>query len=412
MAKITLIVPENKTDADPMVYPPLGLLYLAAVLERDNHEIYIHDMREEENNIQNIPLTDYYCFTAVTPQINRTIEISQHIRKEFGKFTIVGGAHASWKADTLTNYFDTVVIGEGESVIQYIINDNIRGIIDSNKTKIQDINKIPFPSRHLLPKKNIVSKSLWSGYRFEKEDGPIATTLITSRGCPWKCAFCANVPQPIRFRSVENIIGELKNIIEDYNCKNFRFLDDNFTLNKLRLVELSKQFQSLNIQYRCSARSDLINEEMCELLVKSGCKEIGFGVESGDDSILKLLNKKETVADHKRAIEIAKSFGLRTKVFLMTGLPGETWESIELTKKFIMETRPDKWIVTLFIPYPGSSISNNLKKYNIEIVDKNLSNYIITHPAKSVIKTNLASREELEKHFDSLLNYLKESYSL
>jgi len=410
MKKILIVVPKDALDFDPMVYPPLGLLYIAAVLEKNGHEVSVFDMRKNENTIKNIPSADFYCFSATTPQIENEIKVSKNV----DGITIIGGAHASWLPESVKNHFDVVVIGEGEDVILDIVNNGVRGIVNSNlvKKNDKDVDKIPFPARHLMNDEAIVSKNLWDGYIFRKDDSPIATTIITSRGCPWRCAFCANLPQPVRFRSVENVIKEIKEIIDKYNCRHFRFLDDNFINNKPRFRKMAEQLKNLDIQYRCSTRSDLLDSEICRLLVSSGCKEIGFGVESGDNNVLKLIDKRETIEVHKRAIKLAKSFGLRAKAFLMTGLPGETWESIEKTKQFIEEAKPDKWIATLFTPFPGCPIYNNPAAYNTEIVDKHFTNFVQSYPTKSVMKTNVASREELGEHYEELISYLKKLYNV
>ena len=404
MKKILIVVPRDALDLDPMVYPPLGLLYIAAVLEKDGHEVNVFDMRKS-NNVENLPEADFYCFTATTPQIENEIKVSKHCNG----ITIIGGAHASWEPDSVKKHFDAVVIGEGENVILDIINNNVRGVINANHLT-KDINEIPFPARHLLD--NIVSKNLWDGYMFRTETSPIATTIISSRGCLWKCSFCANVPQPVRFRSAENIVEEIKEVINKYDCKHFRFIDDNFMLNKPVFRKVANQLKDLNISYRCAVRSDMLDAEICELLVVSGCKEVGFGVESGDDNVLRIIHKKETTKDHKRAIKLAKSFGLKTKAFLMAGLPGETWKSIEMTKRFIEKTKPEKWIASLFTPFPGSPIYNNPAAYGVEIIDKNFTNFVQSYPSKSVMKTNVASREELGLHYEELISYLKKLYNV
>ncbi len=405
MEKVVLVIPEDNIGAEPMVYPPLGLLYIAAVLE-PYYEVEVFDARDRDIYP---PMGDIFLFTAVTPQINKVIQMAWWVSDMcLGAFTVLGGPHATWCPEEMAKHFDAVVVGEGEEIILDILKNRKKGTFKANgKGNIDDI---PFPTRHLLPKSKIVSEKLWDGYRFSKEDSPIATTLITSRGCAWKCAFCANIPQPIRYRHPHDIIREIMKLEEDYNCHYFRFLDDNFIGNVDRLKTLSHYLALLNIKFRCSARSDLLTGHICEMLVKSGCKEIGFGVESGDDKVLKIIHKNETVADHKRAVNLAKSYGLMTKTFLMAGLPGETWESIELTKQFMEEVKPDKWSAALFTPFPGCDIAKNPKKYGVEIVDSNYDSYIESYPTKSVMRTKEASQEELGAHYEELLRYLTKEY--
>lgn len=405
MEKVVLVIPEDNIGAEPMVYPPLGLLYIAAVLE-PYYEVEIHDMRDSQDDI---PRADIYCFTGVTPQINNSIQLAKFGKKIYGAFTVVGGAHATWCPEEMAEHFDAVVVGEGEEIILDILNDRRIGIFKG--TSKNDINDIPFPARHLLPKEKIVSEKLWDGYRFSKEDSPMATTIITSRGCKWSCSFCGNIPQPVRYRHPVSIRNEIVRLIKEYDCHYFRFLDDNFIGNIDRLETLSNYLAPLNINFRCSARSDLLNADICKMLVKAGCKEIGFGIESGDDKVLKMIHKGETVADHKKAVNLAKSYGLMTKTFLMAGLPGETRESIELTKQFMEEAKPDKWSAALFTPFPGCDIARNPKKYGVEIVDNNHDRYIESYPTKSVMRTKEASQEELGAHYEELLRYLtKEEY--
>jgi len=401
---IVLVILEDTHSFNPTVYPPLGLLYIASELEQQ-HNVSIYDLRD--NPIENIPNADVIACSATTSQSKRLKEIAP-ILKEKSKLTIVGGSYASWTPEDIKPYFDCVVIGEGEGVINYIIDNNYKGIINAKDYNLKDINSICFPARHLLPKNRILSTELWGGYRFEN-DIP-ATTLITSRGCPWKCSFCANIPQKVRYRTPENIIKEIENIITDYNCYHFRFLDDNFIMNVPRLRELCNMLAPLNIHFRCSGRSDLITEEICSLLQLGGCNEIGFGVESCDDSVLKIINKNETVDDHEKAIIMVKKYNIKSKVFFMSGLPGETWETIKKNKEFIERVKPDKWFCTLFTPYPGCDVWNNPEKYNVEIINKDFANYYQTFPTKSTIKTDTISNEELNDHHTDFITYIEKQY--
>jgi len=406
--KAVMVIPADEHCYEPLVYPPLGLLYIAAIFEKHGIETSVFDLRDTNNKIEKIPQADYFCFTATCSQIKQAEEAAQFLKKNrSGIKTFIGGSFVGPHIPYDYKNFDVVVIGPGEGAIDKILKtpeEDWAQFYEGNLLQL-DIDDIPFPARHLMPKENIVSDKLWEGYGFGK--GPISTTIITSRGCPWKCAFCANIPQKVKYRSVENIVREIEEIKKIYGCTNFRFIDDNFIMNKKRLKKLCPALEKLNIQFRCSGRSDLVDEKTCKLLKQAGCCEIGFGVETADDNILKLLKKGETVKDHKKAIKIAKKSGLKTKVFMMSGLPEETWETIEKNKKFIEETAPDKFINTLFTPYPGCEIFNKPQKFFIDILDKEMVNYYQVYPARSVIKTNKASREELGLHFEEMISFLR-----
>jgi radical SAM superfamily enzyme YgiQ (UPF0313 family) len=394
---IILIIPKSNTEISPLVYPPLGLLYIASMLD----EVSIYDMRE--NNIEDIPDAEFYGFTATTPQIDDVIKSAKYLKENTDSFLFIGGSHASYCPQELQEHFDSVIIGEAEEVICKVLNEKIKGITYSKINK--SIDSIPFPARHLLEKSKIVSSELWEGYGYG--NGPKATTIITSRGCPWKCSFCSNIPQKVRFRSADNVIEEIKLIISEYDCRNFRFIDDNFIMNEKRLMELSPKLKQLDIKFRCGGRSNLITDNICELLTQAGCEEIGLGIESADNNILKLLNKNETVEDHKKAIKTARNHGLRVKGFFMAGLPGETRKTIENNKKFIEDTEIDKIIATLFTPYPGGAIWNNPKKFGAEIIENNWNKYFQTYPSKSSIKTNLATNEELTANFNEFIKFIR-----
>jgi radical SAM superfamily enzyme YgiQ (UPF0313 family) len=397
---ITLVIPEDIHSYRPTVYPPLGLLYVASELRDDGHDVSIFDLRDSK--VEEISKCDVIACTATTSQSDRVKELSGIFRKK-SDFTMIGGAYASWTPEDIQDYFDCVIVGESEGVVSQAVREMHKGII--RNPILKDVDKIKFPARDMLPRNRIVSKDLWGGYGFDTDIE--ATTIITSRGCPWKCAFCANIPQKIRYRSPENVVDELKHIVSAYECNHFRFLDDNFIMNKKRLVKMCELIAPMGIKFRCSGRSDLITDEICELLKEMGCGEIGLGVESADNNVLKIIRKSETVEDHERAIETIRRHGMKSKVFFMSGLPGETYETIEMNKKFIERTKPDKWFCTLFTPYPGCDIWENPSDYGVEIINKNFSNYYQTYPTRSTINTDVACSDELNDHHKKFMDFME-----
>jgi anaerobic magnesium-protoporphyrin IX monomethyl ester cyclase len=175
------------------------------------------------------------------------------------------------------------------------------------------------------------------------------------------------------YRSVVNIIGEVQEL-KKRNVTHLRFVDDNFTIHP-DFEELCYKLSAEDIKYRCHTRSNFMKPKIAQLLKMSGCEECSVGVESADDVVLIVNKKKEMRSDHKRAIEIMKHEGLKTKVYLMSGLPGETDNSIALTKIFMRETKPDKWTLSTFTPYPGCEIFTSPEKYGVEIINKNWENW-------------------------------------
>jgi radical SAM superfamily enzyme YgiQ (UPF0313 family) len=407
MEKVVLVIPKDSVAADPLAYPSLGILYIAAVLDRDDFQVSIYDMREKKNIIEMIPNVDVYCFTAVTSQIRQVIYDSRYIRNVIKKFTVIGGHYASYCAEQIKNDFDAIVIGEGESVIVDIIKNRKIGIFNGlSFSKRQDIDKIPFPARYLLPKEKIVNNSISNGYGYEGNPG---TTIITTRGCPRKCAFCSNTPQRVRYRDPYLVVEEIKYLIKEYSCKSFKILDDNFLLKLSHVKSICEGIKHLGIEFRCAARSDDITDEKCKILKEAGCKELAIGVEVADDKILKTMNKKETVADHKKAIKIIKDNDILVRLYLMVGLPGETQESIEKTKQFIKETNPDKFTISCFMPYAGCPIWNNPEKYGVEIERENYENYFQLYPViDPPYRTKECNKEDIKKQHKDLLDFAKE----
>jgi len=400
MAKVTLIHPSNEFLSTPKMYFSLGLLYIAAVLEEAGHEVKVADLRGNEG-LDAVPRAQFYGITATTSmQISHAKKLVRQLKsRDPWSVTVLGGHHALYFPEECAKHFDVVVVGDGEKTVLDVVDGRARGIVYGGLTK--DLDSIPFPARHLLPEEAVFSNALFEGEKYGK--GPKATTIITSRGCPYQCAFCPQM-KIIRFRSPQNVAEEIRYLQKRYNCHHFRFVDDSFTINKKRLFEICNLFEPLNIHFRTQTRSDLLEPEMCEALCNAGCDELGLGVETANDNVLKLIKKGETVEDHRRAVEMAKESGLRVKVNWMTGLPGETWKTIEENKAFMREMKPDRWILNQFCPFPGCDIWRNPEKYGVKILNRDWSLYY--NFTKSFIETDVASNEELNAHFDEFRRFL------
>jgi len=403
-----MVVPDNKKLFAPFAYAPLGPLYIAAVLERDGFDVEVWDIREDFNDFNNPPEADIYCMTAVTSQIDDMKDLNKIIKKKYGDkvYTIIGGVHATWLPDDCVDDFDCVVQDEAEGIITKICTEKPTGIHKADR--IIDLDTIPHPARHLMPDNRAVSEDLWGGYKYNS-DGHLGGTLMTSRGCPFNCAFCANVVQKTRFRSAENVIEEIELMKDKYGCRHFRFLDDNAIIDKKRFQKLAPKLHDLDIRFRGSISSVLVNPEYCELLYYAGCREIGIGFESADDNILKIVNKagKATTNMHAEAVKMIQKAGMKAKIYIISGLPGETEESIDAIKRFVIDLKPDKYIVSLFTPYPGTPIFNNPKFYGAEILHKRWREYDGDWPAVSVVNIDGVTHDVFEKRFEDLTVWLR-----
>lgn len=406
MAKICLIQPPNPLLASPEMYFPLSLLYLGAVLEKHGHQVAIFDLRRLRAtlDIMDFPKADFYGITATTGEIEYAKTIAKLLKKKYPScITIVGGAHPSLMSKDCVDDFDYVVVGEGERAIITIVETKpLPGIIGGSA--IYHLDTLPFPARHLLPEPAVFTNNLYPGEKYGT--GPKATSVISSRGCPYNCAFCANIPQPVRFRKPEPFVSEIKYLRDRYDCHHFRFLDDTFTLDKGRVLEICELLESLKIHYKCHTRSNLLDAETCQAFKKSGCEEMGLGVETADNQVLELINKRETVDDHWQAVRLIKEAGMRAKVYWMVGLPGETWKTIDLNERFMQIAKPDKWTLSTFMPYPGCDIEKNPAKYGVKILSKNYSDYW-NFPDMIKVETTVADIIELYEHRRVFYKYLK-----
>ena len=362
MRDLVLIQLPNPALQHPSMYMPLGILYIAAVVEKAGYKVDILDLRE---GFKPFPDARFYGFSCTTPEINYAKELA----KQVDGWTIVGGAHPSLLPEDCGGYFDHVVIGEGEEIILDILNGHIAPGFTAG-CRIAELDTIPYPAWKNLDAP--FSNTLFPGEGHGTGDK--AATLIASRGCPWSCSFCGNLFQrPVRFRSVENITGEIKEL-KKLGITYFRFEDDNFTLHP-SFEDLCHALKELHIVYKCHTRSDILSPLKAQLMKMSGCEECGLGVESADDKVLQINKKHEIAEQHKEAIRILKSCGIRAKTYWMAGLPGETDETLELNKRFMQETQPEKWTLSCFTPYPGCEIYNHPEKFGIEIINKNWSTW-------------------------------------
>ena len=401
---------------------PLGLLYLGAALEESGVHVYIADMRSERNlNTALIPRGyDIYGVTTTTGEYGYAKEIATWLKKKEQKAVhVIGGAHVTHKpVETLQDTeYDIACIGEGERTIVELAEERdvrtIEGIAfkdDNNgitmtqpRDVIKNLDTLPFPARHLLPYDHVFTRDLYYGARGGY--GDVGTVLMTERGCPMQCAYCANWDRKQRARSVGNVVKEIEECKEVHNCRRFKIIDDEFGMPKRRVFEMCEAFESLDIQFRAQTRVDIVTPEMLRAFRKAGCDEIAFGIETPDEQILKLIRKRQTLDQCKNAVKWAKEAGLRVKTLFMICLPGETWESVDRLKQFVQKTKPDKWTLSTCIPYPGCDIERNPEKYGCKILEHDYSKYWL-YQDNPIFETNVASIEELKQHRIEAWNFL------
>lgn len=402
--KVILINPSDWVVEDGLWDHPLGLIYLAAVLEARSIEVEVVDLNFYKNwqevlTEKKADIFGVYCSSSL---LNPTIEIAAFLRKIHpDSLLIVGGPHATCMPDDLRDYFDKVVIGEGENaIIEVITGESGASIIECDP--IQDLDSIPYPARHLIP--------LHDYHR--KVDGKTSTGIITSRGCPHKCAFCSKVwGNQTRFRSAENVLGEVRECKEKYGISALSIRDDTFTLKKTRLYKILEGFAQLGVVWRCLTRVDQVDEDVLRAMKESNCVEVIYGIESGSQMVLDRLQKRTTVEQNAEAIELAKKVGIRVKAAVIVGSPGETWETVAKTTRFIEKHTPDAGIVCVFTPYPGSPVWDDPERFGMKILSRDVTKYQIVGPGMRgnvVVETEEMNSDEIGRAHDQVLARFRE----
>lgn len=386
---ICLINPPQTALWNPLSYPPLGLLYIAARLEETGFAVAIHNQphRTLEEQRDEIPDADVYGISATTPMIPEVARLVKHLHATHPLSPVaVGGIHATvdpLETLSLTNA-DHVFAGEGEYVFpEFCKNPAAFGAV-TTASRIYGLDKLPLPARHLLPRSVIcddsgihtgedkAKKEYVASARSSARDTQAATTLITSRGCPFRCAFCCKTKTTsgVRYRSPASVYTELEHLRDEYGVTQFRIVDDAFTLDVDRALDLMAMTEGKGFGFTTILRADSLvgpgrNREMVQRLRAGGMHTASFGVESGSQAVLDRINKRETLAEIREAIRWCKECGVTVKVFLIFGLPGETLETVEETKQLFRDVQPDSYTLSSFVPLPGSDIYAHPGKYGL-----------------------------------------------
>lgn len=395
---VNLINLPQLNSLDDKLDPPLGLMYIASVLQKNNIPVKITDLCfiDRNNWREAIGHADIYGMTVFSSSLYLAKEVAA-IAKEnnpTGK-VVVGGPHPTSLPEETSEFFDYVVKGEGEFALLNLDRSILK------EPQIQHLDVLPLPARDL------VNLHMYT----RKVSGMKATSITTSRGCPYSCVFCCKdvFGHKVRYFSIPRVIDEIKGIIADYGIRAFIFYDDTFALDRKRFYPLCEELRKLNIVFRCNG--DVRNNTYADfqVLYDAGCREIAFGIESGSQEILDRINKGSTVENNKVAIHNAKMAGLTVKAFLMVGNPGESAQTIEDTKKFMKETNPDQYTLFTFIPLPGCAVWKNPKKYGVRILNKDYKNYFNiagNNVGGLVVESDTFTSADVEKWRKDLLTSL------
>ncbi|PJE57909.1 MAG: hypothetical protein COU81_03535 [Candidatus Portnoybacteria bacterium CG10_big_fil_rev_8_21_14_0_10_36_7] len=369
---------EKELEEQRGIYPPLGLAYIAAILEKNDYQVTIIDCDTETNYRDKIQDTCYELkpqivgFYAMTWSYILAKEIATQVKNIDKKIiTILGGPnvtsmpHSSLKLGE----FDFGVLGEGEKTIIELLEkidgkknipyEKILGlafkkdeavIVNGLRPLINDLDTLPYPARHLLP-----IKKYFDVFSQKKH----FATIIATRGCPFNCVFCDRqnrMGRNWRRRSPINIALEIKAIRDIHGIKEFMFFDDNIIIDKVWALQLCKEIKKLNIAWECRERVDMVDEDVLLAMKKSGCYRIRFGFESGDNNVLNTLKKGIRVEQSIKCAEICKKVGIEVYGYFMIGAPNETPDTINKTINLSLKMQPSFAIFSKTILIPGSDL--------------------------------------------------------
>lgn len=400
--KVLLISPSQKQiygSRIPPPYPPIGLLMIGTVLKEIGKEVrfidYDAENFDEEKlvNYLNDFRPDLVGLTCVTPTFKAASWIAKIVKKTIPSLVILGGIHPTITPEDCLkdNNIDFLIVGEGELTIQELVNyldehrvdfQNIKGLWHKKgqeiirgqpRELIEDLDSLPFPAWELVTdlKKYRPPDAL---------DSPVVP-MMTSRGCPFNCIFCCSKQifgQRFRARSKDSIIAEIKYYINNFGLKELHIMDDVFSLNKERTLEICRAIQenkfNLTLSFANGLRVDNIDEEILEALKRAGFRDLGFGVESGDEEILKKIKKGITKEQSRNVFKLVKEYGFNSWGFFIIGLPRETKETVKKTIDFAIELDPDFAKFLILKPFPGTEVFDDFSKQNY-IKDFNYDNY-------------------------------------
>lgn len=378
-------------------FPPLHLAYLAAIAEKQGHEVKIID--GEVNGISNDNMVnhvaafdpDIIALSATSPFFHVAVDLATKIKAICSVPICIGGAHITvMKEKAFPNCFDYGFIGEADnSWAEFLSGKDVRSIkgmiyrdsqlswapiVNDNAEPVMDLDSIPTPARHLLDNEKYITGTIHGNKPF--------ATIMSMRGCPFKCAFCSTkvFGNVIRYRSPRMVVDEIKSVVQDYGIRHFLFCDDTLTLNKKHISEICNLLSNENvgITFEGSTRANLVEDDLIALMSRAGLIRLSFGLESVDETIRKNIRKEVPLESYTIANRIANKYGIEVANSCIIGLPGETHETVKKTLSFLRDS-PEilQANISIAVPYPGTELYEMAKRgdHRLKLMTEDFSQY-------------------------------------
>lgn len=371
------------------VYPKLGILYVASHLEQKLPDVRLRVIDCAAERLDHDGLAarlaeeppDVVGITTLTFHLIDTWKAVKTVKRLFpAAKVVIGGQHVTlYPEETLgLEGVDFIVHGEGERVFTWLVDALRRGAgedelaklpglglkgrdgaprLNRCQDKIDDLDALPMPARHLIDLER---------YDHVAAQGERLATMQTSRGCPAKCLFCDIRMTKFRKRSAENVIAELRHLV-DQGIDDFFFVDDTITIDKSRLVEICETIErsGLKVHFKISARVDTVKPALLEALARAGCYRIHYGVETATPRLLKYLQKQTTPEKVAQAFRWTREAGIGTFAYCMIGIPTETREEMMNTVDFAISLDPDYAQFSICTPYPKTALYESMLRMGI-----------------------------------------------
>ncbi|MCW4000121.1 MAG: radical SAM protein [Candidatus Bathyarchaeota archaeon] len=385
--KVALVTPPiTQKVAHHPLYPPLGLAYMAAVLEQNSFEVKIIDSPVLGFNHQQIKaeLEAYQPAIvgvgSMTPTFESAIECARVAKEAVPDAQVImGGPHATFADSEVLaaeKAVDVIVRGEGEETIVELAKQrklgDVKGISfrkngeiirTAQRPYIQNLDALPRPAYHLLPMKkyNITGRNL--------------LPIISSRGCPFQCPFCVASQmfgQQFRARSPKNVLDELEWLRDEYGAEGITFQDDTLTFDKKRTLDICNGMieRKIGLHWGCGTRADVVTKEVMAKMKQAHCDETMFGVEAGCQRMRDVLKKRVSTEQIENAIKWTKEVGIFVTVSVILGYPGETAETLQESLDFVRKVEPDEVWLCHATPYPGTCLREIVKQNGWQMSDK------------------------------------------
>ena len=365
MKSICLVIPPSPWLINDTDLPFLGILYLSKYLKERQFDVTVTDL--SGINLDDwIPYPyDVYGITGTSPNFPQIKQIAEKIRNLYRSSIIVaGGPHATMASEHLlsNSEVDICIKGPGERAFEDFLSSEL---FIQNSKDYEDYMMSPIPDYEAINFSKYLPSKTFKYLLGEVNEATILTTL----GCPFRCAFCGqhNMRSSTKFIPLADVERNIDHLIDRYDVKLFYVLDDTFGFAKSRFGDLINLFKRKEIKWHCLLRADLAQISRLKAMKEAGCLGIVYGFESGSNKMLKLMNKGVTANQNYLAAKLTQEIGMTVRGQMIVGFPGETEETIKDTKRFIKSFPNVIWGIHTFQPFPGSDVWNNPDKYGIKI---------------------------------------------